>query len=287
MKKLLVILTALTLIFALAISSSAATLSSNWKNLAAYTSGYTAGTVTVNSDDSIILDTATDGTGNYNQAGIGFKDKVAVNNLTIVLDVGIADASTAGAAAGLGFGVLLSGDTIGDFVAYTATNNVLGGNTMAPGADLAKTAAYFAWFNTASTYGFYGALGGLTAGKVTLDQPVNVNANSEVTVKFVVNGDNIDFYVNGSKASAFSVAKADILDSNGKANLAIFNMGLGWAGQVVTVKSVNGVAANDWTGTAASGTTTPDTADIDVVVIAAAAIVALAAAAFVLKARKA
>ena len=286
MKKLLVILTALTLIFALAISSSAAALSSNWKNLAPYTTGYTAGTVTVNSDDSIILDTFTDGTGNYNQAGIGFKDKVAVNNLTIVFDVGIADASTAGLAAGLGFGVLLSGDTIGDFVAYTATNNVLGGNTMAPGADLAKTAAYFAWFNTASTYGFYGALGGLTAGKVTLDQPVNVNANSEVTVKFVVNGDNIDFYVNGSKASAFSVAKADILDSNGKANLAIFNMGLGWAGQVVTVKSVNGVAANAFTG-AASGNTTPDTADIDVVVVACAAIVALAAVAFVLKARKA
>ncbi len=286
MKKLLVILTALTLIFALAVSSSAATLSSNWKNLAAYTTGYTAGTVTVNSDDSIILDTFADGTGHYNQAGIGFNAKVAVNNLTIVFDIGIADASTAGVNAGLGFGVLLSGDTIGDFVAYNATNNVLGGTTMAPGTDLAKTAAYFAWFNTASTYGFYGALGGLTAGKVTYDKSVNVNANSEVTVKFVVNGDNIDFYVNGSKASAFSVAKADILDANGKANLAIINLGLGWAGQVVTVKSVNGVAANAFTGAAASGTT-PDTADIDVIVIAGAAIVALAAVAFVLKARKA
>ena len=280
MKKFLGITLALVLVLALAITSSAA-LSSSWRVATPYTTGYEGGSVTT-AGSSIVIE-ATPST-NYKMAGVVFKDKVAVNGLEVVFRLTFDNPAGYGAP-GYCFGIELSSDTYGDFVAYTDPG-VMAGNTMSIGCDPAKTAAWAFYPSSEGVVDIYGAMNSLVPVSFA-DEHATASFAADITVKFVVNGANIDFYVNGSKKAAYSAPKADVLDSNGKANLAFFCNGYGSAGLSATLKSVNGVAANDWTGTAASGTTTPDTADIDVVVIAAAAIVALAAVAFVYKARKA
>ena len=280
MKKFLGITLALVLVLALAITSSAA-LSSSWRVATPYTKdGHEAGSV-VTAGSSIVLEATPSSW--HKMAGVVFKDKVAVNGLEVVFRLTFDNPDGYGAP-GYCFGVELSSDTYGDFVAYTDPG-VMQGNSMSIGCDPAKTAAWAFFPTSEGVVDIYGAMNSLVPVSFT-DEHATASYTADITVKFVVNGDNIDFYVNGSKKAAYSAPKADVLDSNGKANLAFFCNGFGAAGLSATLKSVNGVAANDWTGTAASGTT-PDTADIDVVVIAAAAIVALAAVAFVYKARKA
>ena len=282
MKKLFSVLLLLTLALALALSASAAELSSSYSAL-----DYCPDIIGVApeaeisvTDEGAVRIAATNGW--MSNGGVVFGKKVKVDGLKVVVSVefNLMEDNTVGAncyaavnlsktkPTALTLDGIIEGRTAGideaheDGVLFSISRN---------GQNAAGYILEGDNYNWANSYN-----AGYTNG-------------SDVTLEFFVGENVITFKANGKTlkdpdGNDVAVDKS-VLDADGKAYLSFNAQGYGAASVDFAVKKINGVAANSFTGT--SGGTSPDTADIDVVIIAGAMIVALAAAAFVLKARKA
>lgn len=247
MKKVLAIVLPLLIILSLVSAVSAAgTLSSNWKEAVPFTKqGHEPGFIDIGAAGEIVLDTT--GGNNYLHSGIVYGEKVKVDGLTVDLEVDGLAVEIAGASAGYGFCILLSSGEIGDFAAYTDKNNIMTGNTMCPTCDTSKTAGYFFCLKDSDNFGVYGGNVSLNPVRYGAEIPA-VPMDVPLHVVFSVEDGKIVTEINGNKFTAMNVDAEKVLDENGKAHFSVFNMGVGWAGAIVTVKSVNGVAANEWAG---------------------------------------
>ena len=279
MKKILAIALTLTLVFALAVSSSAATLATSWTQLLDGNVdgfGLSEGTVEVTDDGAINL-IAPAGM-HWPQAGVAYADKVAVDGLEFVINANAFSVDSPNGYAALH----MCADQFSDYGI-----GILGGRTWAVVVpDLLKSFS-FTIHSTNLKIWIDGAGG-------SYDLPDTIAANTDVTVKFAVEEGNIVFYVNGTKVQAEGVDVAipaeGIIDADGKAYLCLSAVGWGGSGTAgVAYKTINGQAANTFNGQAAGGNNDAPAgpADIEVIAIAGAMIVALMAAAFVVKARKA
>ncbi|MBR2328247.1 MAG: hypothetical protein IKA51_06525 [Clostridia bacterium] len=284
MKKILAIALTLTLVFALAVSSSAATLASAWEEKF-NAAGMTEGVVTVDGSNAINLSAPN---GNWPQAAVAYGEKVALDGLEIAFNLAAFEWDAA--------------FSYNSYFALTVHNAPISDFGIAP---LVGVRAYS--LVTTDTNGFVASFGGNTlglfvdalGGSYSLLERANVTAGADSTLKLVVEEGAIKFLVNGTKVTVFDEeAQADvdftidatnILDADGKAYIAFSLVGEGAIANNtgVTIKTINGQAANSFNGQAAGGNTPVGPADIEVVAIAGAMIVALMAAAFVVKARKA
>ncbi|MBR2328246.1 MAG: hypothetical protein IKA51_06520 [Clostridia bacterium] len=279
MKKILAIALTLTLVFALAVSSSAA-LATTWTEIEG---GPAWGTVSVEADGSIKM--VGDG-GGFSQAGVLYGSKVPVDGLELKLKVANATAPGQISAAAI---VYLSGAAIEN--SFTpegdndSTHNIFAGNSYSVMCDTTKTAAYVIAPQDGTVAKIHGGIYSLLVSELGLgwdNASLATVDYAEFTIKFEVEGDKVELYVNGTKVEGYGLDKANIVDADGKAYLAVTTNGYGTAVQDVTLVTVNGTAANAFVPAAPVGP-----ADIEVVAIAGAMIVALMAAAFVVKARKA
>ena len=285
MKKVLAIALTLTLVFALAVSSSAASLASTWTDIWNLVDPEQAGEVIVNEDGSILLDNSAGAW--HTKIGLAYADKVAVDGLemVVVLDNIFAGADCIWLPAVLAqyLSVNLTAEKPDAFVAYTDAKNPMGGFATGLNFDPATGAALtFTLNGDASTFAAFGGMA--SAIQVAYDAVVGSIADgSDLTIKFVVDGENVKILFNGTE-SGLTFAAADVLDADGKAYLSFVAASYGGANANMTVKTINGQAANAFVPAA---NTPAGPADIEVIAIAGAMIVALMAAAFVVKARKA
>ncbi len=247
MKKALITVVSLALAISLAVTVTAAgALSANWKEAAPFTKqGHEPGFIDVTAAGEIVLDTT--GGNNYLHSGIVYGEKVKVDGLVVDLEVDGLAVEIAGASLGYGFGILLSSGEIGDFAAYTDKNNIMTGNTMCPTCDTSKTAGYFFCLKDSDNFGVFGGNASLNPVRYGAEIPA-VPMDGPLHVVFSVEDGKIVTEINGNKFTAMNVDAEKVLDENGKAHFSVFDMGMGWAGAIVTVKSVNGVAANDFAG---------------------------------------
>ncbi|MBQ2946028.1 MAG: hypothetical protein IJD95_05645 [Clostridia bacterium] len=289
MKKILAIALTLTLVFALAVSSSAATLSSAWEEKF-NAAGTSEGVVTVDGSNAINLaaPAGADSTW-WTSAGVAYGEKVAIDGLEIAFNLAAFEWNAAFSYNSY-FALTVHGAPVSDF-------------GIGP---MVGSRAYS--LVTTDTNGFVASFGGDTlglfvdalGGSYSLLERANVTAGADSTLKLVVEEGAIKFLVNGTKVTVydeeaeaevdFAIEAANILDADGKAYIAFALVGEGGITNTtgVTIKTINGQAANSFNGQAAGGSTpVPGPADIEVVAIAGAMIVALMAAAFVVKARKA
>jgi hypothetical protein len=285
MKKVLAIALTLTLVFALAVSSSAASLASTWTEHW----DAAAGIVSVADDGAITLNADNQG---FQNIAIVYNDKVPVNNLEIAFTIENLYTGADGllpAAIGAILGIEISAEKATGIVAYTASGT-MGGNKNGLDLDATKTAG-LVFLHTLDgadiKLGMFGGMQSLVPMDYTMTHnfaTADATGKTDVTLKLVVNGDVVDVYINGTKIDAASFPKADVLDADGKAYLSFTNGSYGGAHINATIKTINGQAANAFVPAA---NTPAGPADIEVVAIAGAMIIALMAAAFVVKARKA
>ncbi len=285
MKKILAIALTLTLVFALAVSSSAA-LATTWNEVLNFVANESAGEAIVNDDGSILLDNSA-GTW-HSRAGIVYNDKVAVNGLEMVVVIDNIftgpDCIWLPAALAQYAAINVSAEKPNDFVPYTEAKNPMGGFATGMNFDPATGAALtFTLNGDASTFSAFGGM----ASAIKIDYTGvtgSIADGSDLTIKFVVDGENVKILFNGTE-SGITFAAADVLDADGKAYLSFVAGSYGGANLNMTIKSINGQAANQFVP--AADEPIPGPADIEVIAIAGAMIVALMAAAFVVKARKA
>ncbi|MBQ2945220.1 MAG: hypothetical protein IJD95_01475 [Clostridia bacterium] len=299
MKKIISIALTLTLILALAVSGSAASLASSWTEIVnscvdggGIQEG--AGEATVDANGYIFLDnSAPTPHSNYSKASVVYNSKIAVDGLEIVLkpenlfNAPGLPGKTDGYLTSY-FSVNLSADKPTDFVPFNAADT-----SKNPMAGAANGLNYTNATGAAATFALDGGIdnwswtlfgGWISAISVDFAHCTgNWDDNTDMTLKFVVSGDTVKILINGEDTGV-SFAKSAVLDSDGKAYLSFLASGFGAANTNLTIKTINGSAANSFTASAGAPA---GPADIEVVAIAGAMIVALMAAAFVVKARKA
>ncbi len=298
MKKVLAVLLTLTLVLALAVSSSAASLGSKWSEITPVVldDATNLGTVTV--DGSAIVLGVPEG-GWHPHAGVKYADPLTVEGLEITFN---AKAFTNPSPNGY-FAITLSKKAVSKFVDVRKDDCIV-----APSSDTARQHGVGTAGNKTISVTFYGdklemwitdgsTIKGFDFAKLTTAG----TPNSDVTLTFYDTQDGLRIKVNGKDVQyvyeddetgddmyADLIIDASEVITNGKAYLSFSAVGYGGSGSpAIAIKKINGTAANSFGGSNGGNNTAPDTADIDVVIIAGAMIVALAAAAFVLKARKA
>lgn len=263
MKKILSIALTLTLILALAVMpTSAASLSSNWTEVWCLVDGNGCGELVVANDGSIYFDSEIGGFGGA--IGVAYNEKVAVDGLE--LHLAIENLFTGGETIWLPIvlnqliSVNLSADKATDFVPYNANSGDTVDETwvnpnagFAAGFDtkcLSTAAVTFTLLDDAESYAIFGGM--CSAIKIGYGEPVHaIKSGDEFILKFVVDGENVKILINGVETGVTFLA-ADVLDADGKAYLSIGNQGYGSAHAAVTLKYINGVAANEWAGEAGS-----------------------------------
>ncbi len=298
MKKVLAVLLTLTLVLALAVTSSAASLGSKWKEIAGadYDGVANLGTVTV--DGNAIVLSVPEG-GWHPNAGVRYADALTVEGLEITFN---AKAFTNPSPNGY-FAITLSKKAVGDFVDVRKKNDIV-----AIASDTARQHGVGNADNETISVTFYGdklemwitdggSIKAFDFNKFT----TSGTPDKDVTVTFYDTMDGLRIRINGKDLqyvyededtgddmTGDLIIDASEVITDGKAYLSFSAIGYGGSGSpAITIKKINGTAANSFGASNGGNNTAPDTADIDVVIIAGAMIVALAAAAFVLKARKA
>ena len=280
MKKILAIALTLTLVFALAVSSSAA-LPAGWKY--ANTGGASEVNAVVNADNSLSLTW-----GNpdiyWANLGVGYDVSAFNNNYTATVDVFVPAKYMLG-----GTTYTTGTPVVAVNVDNVEANQWVSGFSLKlinyEGNPYVNETNYAAWGNTWNVVEAYAPASTATAVAVACASfaDLGIKAGDWNTVKVVVNGANVSYYVNGVLA-VDNVASAVtgnyfVLGTNGDCGVA----GNLPSFKNVVIKSNDGSVAD----VTAFTTTTAGPADIEVIAIAGAMIVALMAAAFVVKARKA
>ena len=291
MKKVLAIALTLALVLALAVTSSAA-LSSKWTEIAGAVidSAEKLGSVSVE-NNAIVLSAPAGGW--WPQAGVKYADAVTVEGLEITFNAkAFTDASPNGY-----FAITLGKKAFGDFANVLETSGIVGGRSHGLGNAGNKTISITfygdqlkMWITDGgSVKGFdYAEL----TKKATPGQDTKITFYDTVDgLRIRINDQEIQYVYEdeetGDDMTADLIIDASDVITNGKAYLALTAQGYGGSGtEAVTIKKIDGVAANAF-GVSNNNGTSDGPADIDVVIIAGAMVVALVAAAFVLKARKA
>ncbi len=299
MKKIISIALSLTLILALAVSGSAASLASSWTEIvnSCVDSGGIqegAGEATVDANGYILLDnSAPTPHSNYSKASVVYNSKIAVDGLEIVLKP--ENLFNAPGLPGQNegyltswFSVNLSADKPTELVPWNYSDPTVSPmNGASSGLNYKNTtgaAATFALDGGVDNWSWTLFGGWISAINVPFANCTgNWDDNTDITVKFKVEGDNVVIYIDG-ETTGVTFAKSAVLDADGKAYISFLAGGFGGANTNLTIKTINGSAANSFTASAGAPA---GPADIEVVAIAGAMIVALMAAAFVMKARKA
>ncbi len=293
MKKVLAVLLTLTLVLALAVSSSAASLGSKWSELAPNATDHDGGAIfggEVAVDGNSIVLKVPEG-GWWPEAGVKYADKLSLDGLEITFN---AKAFTYESANGY-FAVTISDKPLTGFVDVVSNPGIVGGRAYGVGNAGAKT-------TSVTFYGTERKMWITDGGSIkSYDyQPTNTaQPGKDVTLSFHDTMDGLRLKLNGKDVKVMIENEDEDLEEvdliiqegnypSGKVYLTLSAQGYGGSGsEAITIKKINGTAANSLGGSNGGNNTSPDTADIDVVIIAGAMIVALAAAAFVLKARKA
>ncbi len=278
MKKILAIALTLTLVFALAVSSSAA-LPTGWKYV--NTGGASEVNAVVNADNSLSLTWGNPDVYWANLA-VGYDVSAFNNNYTATVDVFVPAKTVVN-------GTMITGcPVVAANVDDVEANSWLNGMAMKlvnyDGHPSLTNDNFVAWGNTWNVIEGYDKLTSVAAACASYAD-LNIKAGDWNTVKVIVEGEYVTFYVNGVLAidgvDTVAAGKYFVLGSNGDCgtagNLPSFKN--------LVIKSNNGSTADVTAFTVDAEPAGP--ADIEVIAIAGAMIVALMAAAFVVKARKA
>ncbi len=256
MKKLVSIAIVLALALSFAVIPGAA-LSSKWDTPTFYPTGGMADVY--ESKGNLFIDTFVQCM--YDHGSFAYKEKVKIDGLEIVMQINGYDAAGFGAP-GYASAISISGAPYTDHVNYTDNNNYLVTNMYGIGCEIEKTAAVLFYPVAFDEFKYYGGMN--TAAAWNFDYQSNLNnhptispyKSGNIIVKFVVNGDNIDIYINGNHDEVASFPKANVLDEEGKAYLAIAGYGFGGVGQTTMISHINGVKANEFNGEEGSYTLT-------------------------------
>ncbi len=282
MKKLLAIALTLTLVFALCVSASAA-LPTGWKY--ANVGGASEANAIVNADGSLTLTWGNPDIYWANLA-VGYDVSAFNNNYTATVDVFVPEKYLLG-----GTTLTTGAPVVAVNVDNVEANQWLTGVSMRlvnfEGNSYVNETNYAAWGNTWNVIETFNPASTNTAVPAACASygDLNIKAGDWNSVKVVVNGTKVSYYVNG-------ILAVDNVDSAVTGNYFVLgsNGDCGVAGNLpsfknVVIKSNDGSVADVTAFTVDAEPAGP--ADIEVIAIAGAMIVALMAATFVVKARKA
>ncbi len=260
MKKIIAIALTLTIILALAVSPSAASLSSNWEEIWNMVDGSGCGELVVNGKGEIYFDNELDVW--HSAIAAVYQEKVKVDGLEMQLNIEnlfnapdpiwlpacLGPVVTVGLSAEKGT-TLLPHDANGngDYDPETF-KNTMAGNKVGLDTLCEKTAAVtFTLVENDTDYGIFGGMA--SAVKVGYDAPVktSVKSGDDFILKFVVDGEDVKILINGVETGVTFKAAA-VLDADGKAYLAFTSINNGTAPIGLTVRNINGKAANEFDG---------------------------------------
>ncbi|MBR2327560.1 MAG: hypothetical protein IKA51_02950 [Clostridia bacterium] len=256
MKKIVSIAIVLALALSFAVIPGAA-ISAKWDTPTYYPTGGMADVY--ESKGNLFIDTFVQCM--YDHGSVAFKEKVKIDGLEIVMQINDYDAAGYNQH-GYASAISISGAPYTDHVSHTDSNNYLVTNMYGIGCEIEKTAAILFYPVADNTFKYYGGTNDTDAvwkfgyARQSEHPTITPYKSGNIIVKFVVNGDNIDIYVNGNHDEVASFPKANVLDADGKAYLAIAGYGFGGVGQTTMISHINGVKANDFAGEEGSYTLT-------------------------------
>lgn len=248
MKKIVSLAIVLALALSFAVIPGAA-ISDKWEKPTFYPTGGMADVY--ESKGNLFIDTFVQCM--YDHGSFAYKEKVKIDGLEIVMQIDGYDAAGY-SQPGYASAISISGAPYTNHVNYTDTNNYLTTNMYGIGCEIEKTAAILFYPVAENEFKYYGGMSTSAAwnfdyqGRLNDHPTIHPYKSGNIIVKFVVNGDNIDIYVNGNHDEVASFPKANVLDADGKAYLAIAGYGFGGVGQTTMISHINGVKANDFAG---------------------------------------